>query len=580
MPTLIDSLVVKLGIDSKDMDSKAPQATKKLKDVEDQSEKTKSSIGELGRTVGTFLAIIGGSTAIKVFISDFIEANAQLKRLSDNLELGVSTISAWSQATEQLGGSAEGLQGTLDMLSKSQTQLRLTGESSLIPYLSALGVSLATVNGQAKPVTDILLDLSDRFSRMDRTTANNMGRMMGIDQGTMNILLLGRKELETTIRRQRENTAVTRAQADEAQKLQTQIVKLKQNFAAFGRNLLESALPILEKLLGWLTKLGDWVRENSEFVGDFLKVMAVGLGAIALVAVPIDLVVVAVLGLATAIALLWQDYQVWKRGGDSLIDWGKWEPGITAATRGIELLGHAAKATLGFLGGIAAIGGNLINGNKAAAGAALGRMMGKDVDNPATQAALGAYNSPQTVSKEYMMNYFKRRGVSSDHAAGIVASLMGESAGNTRASGDHGHAYGLAQWQGPRQADFKKWAGHDIRLSTADEQLAFVLHELGGTYKSAGDKLDGAKGAFASGDAVSRYYERPMDVEGNARARGTYAASLAGQQSPASTVAGSRDVHIGEIKVYTQATDAPGIAKDIGGSMDYLFTSQANAGLQ
>jgi L-aminopeptidase/D-esterase-like protein len=37
--------------------------------------------------------------------------------------------------------------------------------------------------------------------------------------------------------------------------------------------------------------------------------------------------------------------------------------------------------------------------------------------------------------------------------------------------------------------------------------------------------------------------------------------------------------HIGSIVVQTQATDAKGIASDMGRSMDYLFTSQANAGL-
>jgi hypothetical protein len=45
--------------------------------------------------------------------------------------------------------------------------------------------------------------------------------------------------------------------------------------------------------------------------------------------------------------------------------------------------------------------------------------------------------------------------------------------------------------------------------------------------------------------------------------------------------AGNRSVetHIGEVKVYSAATDANGIAKDMGKSLDYLFTSQANYGL-
>ncbi|HBX9891199.1 TPA: lytic transglycosylase, partial [Klebsiella pneumoniae] len=40
-----------------------------------------------------------------------------------------------------------------------------------------------------------------------------------------------------------------------------------------------------------------------------------------------------VLGLAAAIALLWEDYQTWKEGGDSLIDWGKWKPEVDAALK-------------------------------------------------------------------------------------------------------------------------------------------------------------------------------------------------------------------------------------------------------
>lgn len=37
--------------------------------------------------------------------------------------------------------------------------------------------------------------------------------------------------------------------------------------------------------------------------------------------------------LAAGIALLWEDYQTWKEGGDSLIDWGKWKPEVDAALK-------------------------------------------------------------------------------------------------------------------------------------------------------------------------------------------------------------------------------------------------------
>lgn len=634
MPTIIDSLIVTLGLDSKDLNSKSTAAGKKLKELEGEAANTEKSVkkvgatskeasggfSELTRAAGGFLALIGGTVAIKAFISDFISANAQLDRFSKNIGVDVSTISAWSQANEQLGGSASGLQGTLDMLSKAQTELKLTGQSSLIPYLTSLGVSLADVNGKARPVDDLLLSLAGSFSKMDRTTANNMGRMIGIDQGTMNLLLLGRKELELTIARQRESTAVTKAQAEEASKLQTQLVATRQKFTALGNALVMQAAPAIEKILDLFFRLGNWVLQNSEVIGDFLKVVAVGLGAIALAALPIDVVVIAIAALAAGIALLWQDYQTWKRGGDSLIDWGKWEPGITAATKGIKVLGEVAKETFHALGGIASIAKNLLNGNNAAAGAALGKMLGRDVDSPEMVKKLEAYNTgPKTGTPSYMQSYFQKRGYTPAQAAGITANILTESKGNIHASGDSGHAYGLAQWHEDRQAKFKEFAGHDIRLSTLDEQLSFVVHEMAkkGTEERAGNELRATNNAAEAGARVSKYYERPLDAEGNMKLRGdlaaqlfktapavangdysrslqgsgTYAQSLYGIPGATASVGApatsapvssdsSRTVTIGKIDIHTQATDAEGISQELGDTLgSYLFTSQANTGL-
>lgn len=62
-----------------------------------------------------------------------------------------------------------------------------------------------------------------------------------------------------------------------------------------------------------------------------------------------------ILLLAAAIALLYDDYQTWKSGGDSLIDWGKWEPAIKAAIEGVKkiigIIGDLA-ARLGMDGGV------------------------------------------------------------------------------------------------------------------------------------------------------------------------------------------------------------------------------------
>lgn len=585
MPTIIDSLIVTLGLDSKDLDSKSGTGTKKLKDLETQSDKTEKSVKKIGttskktsegfsdltRAAGGFLALIGGTLAVKAFISDFIEANAALNRLSQNLGIGVSTISAWSQATEQLGGSASGLQGTFDMLSKAQTDLKLTGQSSLIPYLSALGISLASVDGKARPVDDLLLNLADRFSHMDRTTANNMGRMMGIDQGTMNLLLLGRHELELTIKRQKESTAVTKAQAEEASKLQTQIAQTKQKFTALGNALVLQAAPAIEKILDLFLRLGDWVLRNSEVVGDFLKVLAVGLGAIALIAAPIELTTLAILALAAGIALLWQDYQTWKRGGESFIDWSKWEPGITAATNGIRALYEILKNTIPLLrefmewGRAKLDGAGLGGANKASDGVrnwARGKL-GLSTPASASISATAKAQAQRVSAKtgiptdiifaqwEHETGGFKNRGATSlNNFAGInVPGGKGQDYRSFKSADDFGDYYAYLMRSGGRY--------DAARSAKSPEDFAAAL-KAGGYY--AGSQADYSKDMRAW-----------MGMPG--------ASGAAGGASGSSSDT-SRTVTIGTLNIQTQATDAPGIAKDIQSAIgDYLFTSQANSGL-
>ena len=277
MATIIDSLLVTLGLDPSGFNAGKAKVDKGLKDTGNEADKTGDKLKGAGKkgaegyenvakSAAKFLALIGGTMAVKRFIEQTVESLAALDRLARNLNENVNAVSAWSNAAEVAGGSASGLQGSLDMLSQAQTELQLTGQSALIPYFSALGISMADVNGKAKPVSDILLDLSDRFSRMDRTTANNMGRMMGLDQGTMNLLLKGRAEVETMIRRQKEYGAVTKQQAEESSRLKEMMVQSRQSFEAFGRELLSAAMPALEGLFKLFEGLGDWMRENKEFV--------------------------------------------------------------------------------------------------------------------------------------------------------------------------------------------------------------------------------------------------------------------------------------------------------------------------
>jgi hypothetical protein len=135
-----------------------------------------------------------------------------------------------------------------------------------------------------------------------------------------------------------------------------------------------------------------------------------------------------------------------------------------------------------------------------------------------------------------IIDYFVSQGWSRAQAAGIAANLSRENSGfNPKLLGDGGSAIGIAQWHPDRQAAFKEQFGHDIRQSTLEEQLAFVQFELTrGSRQLAGRQLRKAGTPEEAGSIVSRYYESPKDVEGEASQRALLARRLLGGGAAAS----------------------------------------------
>jgi hypothetical protein len=385
MPTIIDELVVRLTLQNKDLDSKSSSSKKKLNDLEKQAGATEKSAKSLGKgsteaaegaeamggaagvAVGIVAALgaalIAAAAAAAAYADKMITTGAALNRLGENLDMSSGDIVAWGNAAELMGGKAGSLEASLSMLSKAQTQIQLTGESSLIPYFNYLGVSMADAEGKARPLTDVILSLASAAEGQDRAKMHNIFAEMGFNDDTINVMLQGRKELELTLSRQKEYAERSKAFNTEASKMQTSIVGIKQQFSLLALTLLQKATPAIEKILGGFQSLIDWMHANREFVVDFGKALAAivgvplaiaaGFAGFAALTNPIALVTGGIVALAAAIGLLWQDYQTWKRGGDSFIDWKVWGDRVQVVRDGIKSLrdeiGNLEKTATDFL---------------------------------------------------------------------------------------------------------------------------------------------------------------------------------------------------------------------------------------
>jgi len=133
------------------------------------------------------------------------------------------------------------------------------------------------------------------------------------------------------------------------------------------------------------------------------------------------------------------------------------------------------------------------------------------------------------------MNFLETHEFGSQHvrltheqAAGILGNIYQESSMKPYASNNiNGGHYGLVQWDGGRQQDFRAWAGKDIHGSSMEEQLSFMMYEMtDGKEQKAGKALFATRTVKEASDAFCIYNERCGDYGAETARRARYAENI------------------------------------------------------
>jgi hypothetical protein len=357
MATIIDSLIVQLGLDTKNVESKAPGVRKQLSDLEKDAKKTKDTTDDLGKSLkqtgaqlGAFLAVLGGTVAVRSFVKDAIDTNTQLYFLSRNLEMNTQKLFAFGAAAQEIGGSKGTIQNFMRTIAGMPGELLIGRMPQLLPLFARLGINFR------QPFDQIMLDLSKRFAGMDRKVAFSFGTASGIPDDVMNLLLQGPGAVQSAIGRTA-GFGPTGKEAESAARMKRQFTDLELQIVKIGYDLLYKATPALEKFLGVLQAIGAWAQRHEKIVAMIAAVatglagiaaLATGLGAVAMAwsaltgaiaaAWPVLTIVGIVTALAAAIGLLWDDYKVWAEGGKSYFNWGEFAAGVDATTEAFKSL--------------------------------------------------------------------------------------------------------------------------------------------------------------------------------------------------------------------------------------------------
>ena len=346
------------------------------------------SIGEATmKAVALGAAVTATATAIVAGVSKIADNFEQLYFASQRTNSAVDNMQAMGFAAVNMGSSAESAMGSLENLARF-----LRNSPGAEGLLKNIGIQTREANGAMRDTTTLIDDLGKTLAVMPYYKANAYAQALGIDEKTLMVMRQGMNEFGNEYKRMLHQAGVDSGQAAEdshefmvqlrllgasfsilSQKIASMMTgKLAHtiaNFRVMFTNNFDRISAVIVKVMGFvlnitdaistlalrginaIAHLVDWfssLSDGSKTIITVFGALAVAWGVLSagFLATPLGRIVL----LMTTIAALWDDYQVWKEGGKTLIDWSAWAPGIEAAIKGISAIGGWIHKALEFTG--------------------------------------------------------------------------------------------------------------------------------------------------------------------------------------------------------------------------------------
>lgn len=326
--------------------------------------------GTTANAIKMGLAVEGAALTVVAFTAKIASGLDNLYWASQRTGATVQGIQSIGYAVSQVGGSVDAARTSLESLSRF-----VRNNPGAEGFLNRLGVQTRDASGNMRDMAAIFTGVGQKLSSMPYYRANQYAQMLGIDENTLMAMRRGVGGFSG------QYSAMAKAigfNADEAARSSNKFMTSLREFGAMAgmardkigsnlagglagsldtlrRHILDNFPRIeqtLTKAIKGILALGDiigrlffrliegtsslitWWQSLDKQTRELISLF--GALTIALRILnstfwmsPIGLIT----ALAAGIALLWEDYQTWKEGGDSLIDWGKWKPEVDAALK-------------------------------------------------------------------------------------------------------------------------------------------------------------------------------------------------------------------------------------------------------
>ncbi|ENA5126011.1 lytic transglycosylase catalytic [Escherichia coli] len=331
--------------------------------------------GTTANVIKMGLAVEGAALSVVAFTAKIASGLDNLYWASQRTGATVQGIQSIGYAVSQVGGSVDAARSSLESLSRF-----IRNNPGAEGFLNRLGVQTRDASGNMRDMAAIFTGVGQKLSSMPYYRANQYAQMLGIDENTLmamrrgvgqfsaqysemvkaigfnadqaalssNRFMTSLKSLGEMARMARDKIGSNLADGLAGQidnlrkkiienfpKIEVTITKVIKGILWLGEIVGRVAFRIVDgvgDIIEWWGKLDAETKTLIEVIGGLVVAMRI-LNSTFWMS-PIGLIT----GLIVALGLLWEDYKTWKEGGNSLIDWEKWQPAIDKAKDAITWL--------------------------------------------------------------------------------------------------------------------------------------------------------------------------------------------------------------------------------------------------
>ncbi|RIF81012.1 lytic transglycosylase catalytic [Shigella boydii] len=345
--------------------------------VDDAGAKKFGSVlaGTTANVIKMGLAVEGAALSVVAFTAKIASGLDNLYWASQRTGATVQGIQSIGYAVSQVGGSVDAARSSLESFSRF-----IRNNPGAEGFLNRLGVQTRDASGNMRDMAAIFTGVGQKLSGMPYYRANQYAQMLGIDENTLMAMrrgvgqfsaqysemvkaigfnadqaALSSNRFMTSLKSLGEMAGMARdkigsnladglaGQIDNLRKkiienfpkIEVTITKVIKGILWLGEIVGRGAFRIVDgvgDIIEWWGKLDAETKTLIEVIGGLVVAMRI-LNSTFWMS-PIGLIT----GLIVALGLLWEDYKTWKEGGNSLIDWEKWQPAIDKAKDAITWL--------------------------------------------------------------------------------------------------------------------------------------------------------------------------------------------------------------------------------------------------